>query len=59
MLTDALRVMLTIHLKKNFMGEKKINIMIFFSFFIKLVSKLSKNRLLTIVLRALVSMTLC
>ena len=40
MLTDALRVMLTIHLKQNFMGKKKtINIMIVFFIFHKICVK--------------------
>ena len=52
--------LLIIQLNKVFIGEKKKQLMFwqFFSFPIKVISKLSLNRFLTSALRALVSISL-
>ena len=55
----SLEYWLIVQLKKDFTGkEKKINILTAFLFSIKMMSKLSQNRLLTNVIRALVSIFL-
>ena len=65
MLINVLRALINNQFKENFYKKEKktINILIvffffFFSFFIKIVLKLFKNRLLTNALRALVNITL-
>ena len=56
---DALRAMVNNPLKEIFIRKKNvINVLTTFSISHKVVSKLSLNGLLTITLRALVSMTL-
>ena len=62
MLMNALRTLVNNPFKESFYEKRKkkvINILIvfFFSFFIKIVSKLSYNELLTNALRVLVNMT--